>query len=107
MKKITLLLLMCLPLLVFSQIKKQSPAKLDSITVKGAYKIDTIKVYAIVYAEDDKGFVNLIRLKGYVITNSFTPVNSTAITLQTVLKPDKWEALKPDDVYDIKQFAWK
>lgn len=113
MRKLLMFLLLALPILTTAQVKKTNkPAAVnksvgDSLTLPGNYKTDTTKAYIILYAEDASGYVNLIRIKGYVIATKFEPTFGQAFNLQAVAKNEKWETIKPDDIYDVRTMNWK
>lgn len=81
--------------------KQEQPA--DSVVIKGTYRNDTAKVIAVLYVEDG----TLTWVKGYVVVNSFVPHGGQPLTAGQVLYNSKFEAIRPEDVYDVKQVDWK
>ncbi len=95
--------LILLALVVFSfnaeaQLGKLAPDSLSMIA--GKYVHDTVRVMVIKYSEDG----NLKAVSGYVIRRTFVTKMGGNLAPETLgVYTDKWAAIKPEEVYDIKQ----
>lgn len=109
MKKLFVLLAIVFSLTAGAQGIKKGEAKNqssgDSLIIRGTTRYDTAKTMMIMYVEDG----SLIWRKGYAVSRVFQPSDRSlnAAVSNQVFYDLKWVAVKPEDVYDVKQYNWR